>query len=258
MGNKRILIVDDDPDIRQGMHLRLEHSGYDTCFAADAVSGVSVASQEEPDLVVLDLGLPAGDGFVLIDRLKMHPTLCAIPIIVVSARDARANRERAITAGATAYLQKPVDNAEFLAVIRKALEGSRALPLCPNGLPVSVNDLDKETRLLGKVADVRECFLQRTRGESPLLLELLGRAQAGDSAGLVQLQIYAHRIRGSAAIFDFTAMSESAGQIEDLLEALIGTSAASAVEPHGQRRLVECGRRLALEIDAATTQQSVV
>src|SRR5580692_10037256 len=114
MGNKKILIVDDDPDIRQGMHVRLEYSGYDTCFADDALSGAAVADKEEPDLIVLDLGLPAGDGFLLIERLKMHPVLGVIPIIVVSARDARANRERAVKAGATAYLQKPVDNAEFL------------------------------------------------------------------------------------------------------------------------------------------------
>jgi DNA-binding response OmpR family regulator len=121
MGIKKILIVDDDPDIRQGMQVRLEYSGYDTCFAADVASCLAVASGDEPDLIVLDLGLPAGDGFLLIDRLKLHPTLGEIPIIVVSARDARANRERAMKAGATAYLQKPVDNAEFLAVIRKAL-----------------------------------------------------------------------------------------------------------------------------------------
>jgi DNA-binding response OmpR family regulator len=131
MGNKKILIVDDDPDIRQGMHVRLEYNGYDTCFAADALSAVAVTSKEEPDLIVLDLGLPAGDGFLLIERLKMQPTLSAIPIIVVSARDARANRERAIKAGATAYLQKPVDNAEFLAVIRKALGEFAPVPSLP-------------------------------------------------------------------------------------------------------------------------------
>jgi len=121
MGNKKILIVDDDPDIRQGMRVRLEYSGYDTCFAADALAGAATASKEDPDLIVLDLGLPAGDGLLFIERLKTDPALGAIPIIVVSARDARANRERAINAGATAYLQKPVDNAEFLAVIRQAL-----------------------------------------------------------------------------------------------------------------------------------------
>jgi two-component system, OmpR family, KDP operon response regulator KdpE len=122
MRNEKILIVDDDPDIREGMHLRLQYNGYDTCFATDALSCVSVARDEEPDLVILDLGLPEGDGFLAIERLKAHPTLTVIPIVVVSARDARANQERAIKAGAAAYLQKPVDNAEFLAVIRKILD----------------------------------------------------------------------------------------------------------------------------------------
>jgi HPt (histidine-containing phosphotransfer) domain-containing protein len=121
-----------------------------------------------------------------------------------------------------------------------------------------MHDCDKEARLSARLAAIRESFLQRTRGELPVLFELLGRIQAGDSTGLVQLQIYAHRIHGSGATFDFAAISESAGQIENLLEALIGTAAASAVEPHDLRCLVECGRRLALEIGAATTQGSGV
>jgi HPt (histidine-containing phosphotransfer) domain-containing protein len=121
-----------------------------------------------------------------------------------------------------------------------------------------MDDFDKEARLLGKLAAIRESFLKRTRGELPLLLELLERIQAGDSSGLAQLQIFAHRIHGSGAIFDFAAISESAGQIENLLEELIGTPAASVVEPHDLRRLVECGRRLALEIGAAATQRSAV
>jgi DNA-binding response OmpR family regulator len=127
MGNK-ILIVDDDPDIREGMHVRLKHSGYDTCFATDALSCVAVAREEAPDLIILDLGLPAGDGFLAIEQLKSRAELDVIPIIVVSARDARANQERAISAGATAYLQKPVDNGEFLVVIKKAL-AKCALPI---------------------------------------------------------------------------------------------------------------------------------
>ena len=121
MANKKILIVDDDPDVRQGTHVRLKANGYDTFFAADALTGVAEARKHEPDLIILDLGLPAGDGFLVIERLKRHPRLSVIPIIVVSARDVRANQHRAIKAGATAFLQKPVDNAELLAVIRQAL-----------------------------------------------------------------------------------------------------------------------------------------
>jgi DNA-binding response OmpR family regulator len=121
MGNKKILIVEDDPDVRQGMNVRLKANHYDTFFAGDALSSMSEARKHEPDLIILDLGLPAGDGFVVMDRLKSIPALSGIPVIVVSARDVLANKERALKAGAKAFLQKPVDNAELLKVIRQAL-----------------------------------------------------------------------------------------------------------------------------------------
>jgi DNA-binding response OmpR family regulator len=121
MGNKRILIVDDDPDILQSLHVRLKANNYDTFFAADAISCMAEARKSEPDLIILDLGLPAGDGFLVMARFKAVPSLASIPIIVVSARDRRANQKRAIEAGAKAFLQKPVNNAELLAVIRQNL-----------------------------------------------------------------------------------------------------------------------------------------
>jgi DNA-binding response OmpR family regulator len=127
MSNKKILIVDDDPDIRHGMHVRLKANHYDTFFAGDAVSCMTEARKHKPDLIILDLGLPAGDGFVVMERLKEIPALAVIPIIIVSARDIRANQERALKAGATAFLQKPVDDAELLEIIRKIL-GEPAKP----------------------------------------------------------------------------------------------------------------------------------
>src|ERR1035438_7929878 len=117
MDNKKILIVDDDPDVRKGMHMRLAANHYDTFFAADAVTTLIEARKHKPDLIILDLGLPAGDGFVVMERLKTIPSLGVIPVIVVSARDARANQALALKAGAKAFLQKPVDDAELLAVI---------------------------------------------------------------------------------------------------------------------------------------------
>src|ERR1700722_8665104 len=121
MGNKKILIVDDDPDIRRGMHVRLKANDYDTFFAADAFSSVVEARKHRPDLIILDLGLPAGDGFIVMERLAKVPFLAVIPIIVVSARDGLGNQKRAIDAGAKAFLQKPVDDNQLLAVIRQAL-----------------------------------------------------------------------------------------------------------------------------------------
>jgi CheY-like chemotaxis protein len=122
--------VDDDPDVRQGMHVRLKANHYDTFFAVNALSALTEARENKPDLIILDLGLPAGDGFVVMERLKSFPALAAIPIIVVSGQDVLANKERALKAGAKAFLRKPVDNAELLKVISQAL-GEPALTTRP-------------------------------------------------------------------------------------------------------------------------------
>jgi DNA-binding response OmpR family regulator len=119
--SKKILIVEDDADVRLGLNARLRASGYDTVFAADAMAAVVEARRERPDLILLDLGLPAGDGFVVIDRLRANAHLSCIPIVVVSAKPAQAYAERALKAGASAFLQKPVDNVLLLRTIREVL-----------------------------------------------------------------------------------------------------------------------------------------
>ncbi len=121
MDKRKILIVDDDPDLRRGLNVRLRANSYDTAFATDGMSAISVAVKEKPDLIILDLGLPAGDGFTVIERLKAIAPLAVIPIIVLSARDPQTSRERALKAGAETFFQKPVDNEELLAAVRKVL-----------------------------------------------------------------------------------------------------------------------------------------
>ena len=121
MSERKILIVDDDSDIRLGLNVRLRASGYTTAFAADGVSAIRMARKERPCLILLDLGLPAGDGFQVLERLKINTELSHIPVIVLSARDAEANERRALKAGACAYLEKPVDDEDLLEAIAAAL-----------------------------------------------------------------------------------------------------------------------------------------
>lgn len=117
----KILIVDDDPELRHALKLRLRANHYDTVHAVDGYSAIAQAMKEHPDLIILDLGLPAGDGFIVLDRLQDDDKLSCIPVVVLTARDAQGNEERAIKAGATAYFQKPADNTELLDVIRATL-----------------------------------------------------------------------------------------------------------------------------------------
>ena len=128
MGQKKILVVDDDPDVRLGLQLRLNANHYDVIFAADGVASIAEARKHMPDLVILDLGLPAGDGFSVLERLKANEKLSPIPVIVLSGRDRVGNKDRALKAGAKTFLQKPMANDKLLAVIRLVLEAESHTP----------------------------------------------------------------------------------------------------------------------------------
>jgi DNA-binding response OmpR family regulator len=121
MEQPKILIVDDDPNLCRALKIRLQANHYNTVQASDGYAAVSVAQREHPNLIILDLGLPAGDGFVVLKRLQDSDTLSSIPVIVLTARDPQSNQEKTVQAGATAFFQKPADNGELLAVIRATL-----------------------------------------------------------------------------------------------------------------------------------------
>jgi DNA-binding response OmpR family regulator len=118
---KKVLIVDDDKDMLKGLGIRLRANGYGVVFAADGITAISVARKEEPDVIILDIGLPAGDGFTVMERLGALLPVAHIPIIVLTARDVSVNKERALKGGAIAFFQKPVDNDALLEAIRNAL-----------------------------------------------------------------------------------------------------------------------------------------
>ena len=132
MNNKKLLIIEDDADVRLGYDILLRANHYDTFFAFGLNSAMSEARKHRPDLIILDLGLPTGDGFIVLDRLRVNAEFSTIPVIVVSARDLHGNKERALSAGAKAYLQKPWNDHELLAIIGQ-LTGRPVLSLFQPG-----------------------------------------------------------------------------------------------------------------------------
>ena len=120
MPKRKILIVEDDLDVLRGLSIRLKASGYLVVSATDAAWATTVARKEKPDLVILDLGLPGGDGFLVIERLRSIMDV-HIPIIILTVWDPAINKKRAFNAGVEVFFQKPVDNDEFLAAIKKTL-----------------------------------------------------------------------------------------------------------------------------------------
>jgi two-component system KDP operon response regulator KdpE len=134
MPKPKILVVDDDPDLVRALRLRLRANNYEVSTASDGYAAIASAQKERPSLIILDLGLPVGDGFVVLDRLQSSDALCGIPVIVLSARDPQANEQRALRAGAAAFFQKPADNDELMNVIRVSI-GSANAPAQPAAWP---------------------------------------------------------------------------------------------------------------------------
>jgi DNA-binding response OmpR family regulator len=143
MSGVSILLIEDDLNVFHGIQRRLKASGYDTVYAPDAVASISQARQHRPNLILLDLGLPAGDGFVVMDRLKQFSDLSLIPVVVLSGRDRAANEIRSLRAGAAAYLQKPVSAEQLLETIRKCLRLPNA-PKAPSTYSVGAFGGDAE------------------------------------------------------------------------------------------------------------------
>ena len=128
MQKPKILVVDDDPDLVRAMRLRLRANNYEVTTASDGYGAIASAQKERPALIILDLGLPVGDGFVVLERLQNSDTLSGVPVIVLSARDPQSNEERALKAGASAFFQKPADNDELMNAIRVSLSPGAQQP----------------------------------------------------------------------------------------------------------------------------------
>ncbi|MBI2191488.1 MAG: response regulator [Planctomycetes bacterium] len=121
LGGGKVLIIDDDADFVRLMAMRLKSRDCQIVAAGDALSAISTTRKEKPDVILLDIGLPAGGGFAVLQRLMNSPQLAGTPVIVVTATDPSQTREKALNAGAQAFLQKPVNMDELLAAMQKAL-----------------------------------------------------------------------------------------------------------------------------------------
>ena len=103
------------------MSVRLISQGFMTLSAHDGASAIQLAATRKPDLILMDLGLPDSNGFVVMEIVSQLKSACTVPIIVVSARPADVYREASIMAGAKDYFQKPFDNDALMTAIHREL-----------------------------------------------------------------------------------------------------------------------------------------
>ena len=114
----RVLVVEDDDDIAHALQRSLRLEGYEVRLATDGEAALEAASAFQPDLVVLDLGLPKLDGIEVARRLRARDD---VPILVLTARDAVESRVEGLDSGADDYLVKPFERQELLARLRALL-----------------------------------------------------------------------------------------------------------------------------------------
>lgn len=120
-----VLIVDDDPGVRDTLKALLEREDYQLCFAHDGQDALEKAQAIIPSVILLDVMMPEMDGFEVCQRLRTMPLLAEVPIIILTACDDRSSRLQGIQAGADDFLSKPFDREELRARIRTILRLNR-------------------------------------------------------------------------------------------------------------------------------------
>jgi two-component system, cell cycle response regulator DivK len=118
---KKILIADDRAPSRELIREILEIAGYDVAEAADGAEALDLARQISPDLILLDIEMPALNGFRVIEQLREDPRFSATPVVALTASAMQGDREKALQAGFTGYISKPVRLAALRAEVARLL-----------------------------------------------------------------------------------------------------------------------------------------
>lgn len=118
---KTILVIEDHADTQLVVATYIKKHQYETAFASDAVQAIGLTRKIRPDAIILDLGMPGGNGFLVLQRLKALTGLAAIPVIILTADDSPESEQKGLAAGAVAFLYKPVQEKTLISAVRCAV-----------------------------------------------------------------------------------------------------------------------------------------
>jgi CheY-like chemotaxis protein len=105
----KVLVIDDEPDVRWLIRMSLERAGHDVIVAEDGLRGIALAQRQRPAIIVLDLMMPVMDGYAVLAELGKDARTANVPVVVLSARALPEEEDRATEAGARRFLEKPFD-----------------------------------------------------------------------------------------------------------------------------------------------------
>ena len=109
----RVLVIDDEPDVRWLIRMSLERAGHEVIDAEDGLRGIALAMKQRPDIIVLDLMMPVMDGYGVLAELAKDPRTASVPVVVLSAKAIPDEADRASAAGARRFVEKPFDPDEI-------------------------------------------------------------------------------------------------------------------------------------------------
>lgn len=201
----RVLVVEDDPQLVRALVINMQARRYGVDAAPDGATALRLAAARQPDVVMLDLGLPDMDG---VDVIKALRGWTRVPILVLSARQASDEKVAALDAGADDYITKPFSMDELLARLRAAVRRTESAPLAPETITVvttagfSVDLLAKKATRAGRdvrltptewhLLEILVCNPGRLITQKQLLQEVWGASQSNKTN---YLRVYMAQLR---------------------------------------------------------------
>lgn len=123
---KRVLVAEDEPNIVESLTFLLERAGFDVSVESDGRSALNTAINDTPDVLVLDVMLPELDGYEILRQLRADRRGESLPVLMLTAKGQREDRETAMHCGADLFMTKPFANAEIVAAVERLAEGRPA------------------------------------------------------------------------------------------------------------------------------------
>ncbi|MBD2043790.1 response regulator transcription factor [Microcoleus sp. FACHB-672] len=171
----QLLLVDDEPGLREAVQAYLEDSGFSVNVASNAKLGWELVQQKRPDLVITDVMMPQVDGYQFLKQLRDDPRFKALPVVFLTARGMTSDRILGYQAGCDAYISKPFDPDELVAIVENLLERREATAKTGDGETPDI------TELASQIAEIKSLLTGRsgiTQTPAPIKIDLTPREQS--------------------------------------------------------------------------------
>jgi DNA-binding NarL/FixJ family response regulator len=171
----QLLLVDDEPGLRQAVQAYLEDEGFTVHVASNAREGWDLLQRTSPDLVISDIMMPQVDGYQFLKQLREDPRFQTLPVIFLTARGMTADRIQGYSAGVDAYISKPFDPDELVAIVSNILERRAAVTKSTDGETPDISEMARQ------IAEIRAMLNQRSaiaQTPAPIKLDFTPREQS--------------------------------------------------------------------------------